>query len=234
VADTLLSVSEIVKDYPAPGGPLRVLDGVSFDLAGGGTLVVTGPSGSGKSTLLNIIGLLDAPTSGEVLFRGEPVVSAERPGFDPARAAAFRNGEIGFVFQDHHLLPQCTALENVLIPALAAGRLFGRMAAEVEARGRELLESVGLAERRQHFPAELSGGERQRVALARALVNRPGLILADEPTGNLDAQAAREVAELLLRVRDRSGAALIVVTHNEEFAGMFGRRAALRGGKLVE
>jgi lipoprotein-releasing system ATP-binding protein len=222
MAETLLSVRGLVKEYTEA---LRVLDGVTFDLAAGEALAVTGPSGSGKSTLLNLIGALDAPTGGEVVFRDEPVHT-----LDPHRAASFRNKQIGFVFQDHHLLPQCTAIENVLLPVLAAGRVT----AEDEKRASGLLDAVGLAERVEHFPAELSGGERQRVALARALVNGPGLILADEPTGDLDAATARDVAGLLTDARDRSGAALIVVTHNEELAATFGRRAVLRGGKLVE
>ena len=222
MAGTLLSVRGLVKEYAEA---LRVLDGVTFDLAAGEALAVTGPSGAGKSTLLNLIGALDSATAGEVVFRGEPVHT-----LDPHRAASFRNRQIGFVFQEHHLLPQCTALENVLLPVLGAGRVT----AEDEKRATGLLNAVGLAERLKHFPAELSGGERQRVALARALVNGPGLVLADEPTGDLDAATARDVAGLLLDARDRSGAALIVVTHNEELAGTFGRRAVLRGGKLVE
>ncbi len=225
MSDPLLSVSGLVKEYHAPAGALRVLDGVSFELAEGEALVVTGPSGSGKSTLLNIIGALDVPTGGEVLFRGEAV-----HGLEARRAALFRRQRIGFVFQDHHLLPQCTALENVLVPVLAGGRVT----AEDEKRARALLGAVGLGERAAHFPAELSGGERQRVAVARALVNGPALVLADEPTGNLDASSAREVAELLFGVRERSGAALLAVTHNLDLAAMFSRRATLRVGKMVE
>lgn len=225
MADVLLEVRGLAKEYPAPGGVLRVLDGVSFELGRAESAAVTGPSGSGKSTLLHILGTLDAPTQGKVLFDGRNVHTLA-----PARAAELRNREIGFVFQDHHLLPQCTALENILLPRLA----FGKAGPADAARAGELLCAVGLAERRDHFPSELSGGERQRVAIARSLVNSPRLVLCDEPTGDLDAANAEEVARLLLSLRDERGTATLVVTHNERLAGMFGRRLRLENGTIVE
>jgi len=224
-AGPLLKVTDLVKEYPSPGGALRVLDGVAFELARGGSAAVTGPSGSGKSTLLHILGALDVPTRGEVLFDGENVHA-----LPPRRAAEFRNREIGFVFQDHHLLPQCTALENVLVPCLAFGSATGKAAARAE----ELLAAVGLDARRDHFPPELSGGERQRVAIARSLVNSPRLVLCDEPTGDLDAKDAEDVARLLLSLRDERGVATLVVTHNEPLARVFGRRLRLEDGAIVE
>jgi len=221
----LLAVRDVMKEYPAPGGPLRVLSGVSFELDEGDSIVIMGPSGSGKSTLLNIVGTLDSPTSGRVLFRGSDVHE-----LGPDDSAKFRNERIGFVFQDHHLLPQCTVIENVLLPCLA----FGRVTSDKMRRADELLEKVGLTERRHHFPWELSGGERQRAALARALINRPDLLLCDEPTGNLDARNSEDVAKLLLAVQRETGVGLIVVTHNAGFADFFGKCRNLREGRLDE
>jgi lipoprotein-releasing system ATP-binding protein len=225
MADPLLVVRDVVKEYPAPTEPLRVLDGISFEVAKAASLAVMGPSGSGKSTLLNIVSTLDRPTSGSVTFGGEAIHE-----FDEERAAEFRSRQIGFVFQEHHLLPQCTALENVLVPRMALGPV---READIT-RARSLLERVGLAERERHFPSELSGGERQRVAVARALVNEPGLVLCDEPTGNLDAEATESVADLLAALRDEDGLAMVVVTHNETFARHFGRTLRLVEGKLHE
>ncbi|MEW6359015.1 MAG: ABC transporter ATP-binding protein [Planctomycetota bacterium] len=219
----MLEVRDITKEYPAPGEPLRVLAGVSFDLNEGESLVIMGPSGSGKSTLLNIIGTLDSPTSGSVTFD-----SLNLNDMAADEAAAFRNERIGFVFQDHHLLPQCTAIENVLLPCLA----HGAVTEGDSARGGELMERVGLAERRGHFPAELSGGERQRVAIARAMIRRPRLLLCDEPTGNLDAKRSEEIGQLFLRLREEDKVALIIVTHNAEFGKLFDRRMTLSEGML--
>src|SRR5690348_6352288 len=186
-----LQVRDLCKDYPTRSGPLPVLRGISLDLDPGEALAVMGPSGSGKSTLLYILGTLEQPTSGSVrLADRDPFSLPER------QLADFRNRHIGFVFQDHHLLPQCSVLENVLIPTLVARD--GR--AEAEAYARQLLERVGLSDRLDHRPAELSGGERQRAALARALILRPQLLLADEPTGNLDRRSAEKVGELLLEL----------------------------------
>ena len=221
----LLSVRDLVKDYPSPGGPLRVLAGVTFELSAGESLAVMGPSGSGKSTLLNVLGTLDSPTRGRVLFDGEDVHALGAP-----RAAEFRNRKIGFVFQDHHLLPQLTAVENVLLPRLA----FGKVSAEAVARARELLDAVGLSGKGEQFPGECSRGERQRVAVARAMMNLPRLLLCDEPTGSLDAETGEAVARLLIALRDGRGVAVVLATHDAAIAGMFGRLGKLREGTLHE
>jgi lipoprotein-releasing system ATP-binding protein len=198
-----------------------VLRGVSFEMAAGESLAVVGPSGSGKSTLLHIIGTLDRPTSGEVRIDGQTPHALSEP-----ELAAFRNRRIGFVFQDHHLLPQYSVLENVLMPALVAGRDHTQAAG----RARSLLERVGLERRLGHRPAELSGGERQRAAVARALLNRPGLLLCDEPTGNLDAASAASVASLLFELHREEAGLLILVTHSAELAARAGRRMRLSEG----
>ncbi len=219
-----LVVAAVTKEYPTRAEPLRVLRGVDCQLAAGENLAILGPSGCGKSTLLHIIGTLDTPTSGSVTLAGENPFSLSEP-----RLAAFRNHKIGFIFQDHHLLPQCSALENTLIPTLADGK---PPAAAVD-RARMLLDRVGLANRLDHLPAELSGGERQRVAIARALVNQPALLLADEPTGNLDRTTAASVAALLLELQQQEQTMLIVVTHSLELAGMLSRRQELNDGLLA-
>jgi lipoprotein-releasing system ATP-binding protein len=216
-----VEVESVSKAFDTPRGPLPILDGISFAKAAGESLCIMGPSGSGKSTLLNVIGTLEPPTAGRVRIDGkDPFALPER------ELAAFRNRAIGFVFQDHFLLPQCSVLENVLVPTLVAG------AGDHEARARELLSRVGLADRLDHRPAELSGGESQRAALARALVLRPHLVLADEPTGNLDAASARVVAELLLGLPAAEGAVLVVVTHSEALAERFLDRRRLAAGRL--
>jgi len=219
-----LKVAELTKEYPTRAEPLVVLRGVTCELSAGENLAILGPSGCGKSTLLHIIGTLDSPTSGSVTLGGQNPFELDEP-----RLAAFRNHQIGFIFQDHHLLPQCSALENVLVPTLADGQPRG---AAIE-RGRMLWDRVGLAARLEHLPAELSGGERQRVAIARALVNRPALLLADEPTGNLDRATANTVARLLLELQAQEQTMLIVVTHSLELAGMLSRRMELNDGKLI-
>ncbi|MCL6504575.1 MAG: ABC transporter ATP-binding protein [Pirellulales bacterium] len=218
-----LVVEDIVKEYPTRTERLVVLKGCSFSLSAGQALAILGPSGSGKSTLLHIVGTLDRPTSGSVRLGGvDPFGLAE------ASLARFRSERIGFVFQDHYLLPQCTVLENVLVPALAAG---GVTPAIVE-RAQTLLARVGLSERLDHLPSEISGGERQRAALARALVMRPMLLLADEPTGNLDRAAAAAVARLLVDLQREESLMLVLVTHSLELASHFPRRAELEGGRL--
>jgi lipoprotein-releasing system ATP-binding protein len=218
-----LQVDHLCKDYPTRSGPLSVLRNISLDLPRGEALAVMGPSGSGKSTLLHLLGTLDRPTSGSVRLEGlEPFRLPER------RLADFRNEYIGFVFQDHHLLPQCSVLENVLIPTLV-----GRDdAADMNRRARQLLERVGLSERLDHRPAELSGGERQRVAVARALIHKPVLLLADEPTGNLDRRTARAVGQLLLDLHREENTILIVVTHSQELADTFPRILIMEDGVL--
>lgn len=218
-----LCVQHLAKDYPTRSGALSVLRDVSLELQRGDSLVVMGPSGSGKSTLLHILGTLDRPTRGDVRLEGrDPFALSER------ELADFRNRHVGFVFQDHHLLPQCSVLENVLIPTLVARE--SREAMKTWAR--QLLDRVGLSDRLEHRPAELSGGERQRVAVARALIHRPVLLLADEPTGNLDRQTAESIGKLLLDLHREEQNILIVVTHSLELAELFPRRLEMEDGRL--
>jgi lipoprotein-releasing system ATP-binding protein len=218
-----LQVSHLCKDYPTRSGPLSVLRDISFELKRGEALAVMGPSGSGKSTLLHILGTLDHPTSGTVSLAGKnPFLFAE------PELADFRNRSIGFVFQDHHLLPQCSVLENVLIPTLVSSN----NQAESESWARQLLERVGLSGRLDHRPAELSGGERQRVAVARALIHHPLLLLADEPTGNLDRHSAQAVGQLLLDLHGQEQTILVVVTHSQELAQKFPRQLEIIDGTL--
>jgi len=200
---------------------LEVLRDCSFGLACGERLSISGPSGSGKSSLLSILGTLEPATSGSVVLNGIDVSS-----LSDRELPLFRRRNIGFVFQDHHLLPQCTALENVLLPFLAEGRIT----TEQRHWGTELLNRVGLSDRLSHLPSELSGGERQRVAIARAFVNRPALVLADEPTGNLDRTNVGHIGDLLLELTD--ALMLIVVTHDSALAARTGRQATLEGGCL--
>ena len=208
----MLEVNNLSKEYPTPRGALPILSGVSLTLARGDAVSIMGPSGSGKSSFLYIVGALEPPTSGTVTLDGEnPFAMPER------ELAAFRNRRIGFIFQDHCLLPQLSVLENVLTPTLVAGAGTGD---ELE-RARQLLDAVGLTARSEHRPAELSGGEKQRVALARALIRRPLLLLCDEPTGNLDHNSAATVAELLLELHGRQETILVVVTHSAELAAKF-------------
>ena len=218
-----LIADDLTKQYATRSEPLQVLRGVSFQLGAGESLAILGPSGSGKSTLLHILGTLDSPDSGKMTLHGEDPFL-----LDEAALATFRNRRVGFVFQDHHLLPQLSALENVLVPTLATGRVRGE---EVK-RGQELLERVGLAARADHLPAELSGGERQRVAIARALIQRPELLLADEPTGNLDRKSSEMVSKLLLELQARDRHMLILVTHNRDLAALVQYRFELDEGVL--
>jgi lipoprotein-releasing system ATP-binding protein len=218
-----LEARDLTKSYPTRGEPLVVLRGVSLELNRGENAAILGPSGCGKSTLLQILGTLDRPTSGSYRFQ-----ETEPFRFDEPKLAAFRNQQIGFVFQDHHLLAQCTALENVLLPVIAQGNATP----EQTARATDLMKRVGLADRLDHRPGELSGGERQRTAIARALINRPTLLLADEPTGNLDRKTADVVASLLLDLQKEENTMLIVVTHAAELAERFSRRIEMVDGLL--
>jgi lipoprotein-releasing system ATP-binding protein len=218
-----LQVSQLSKQYPTRSGPLSVLRQVDLEVKPGEALAIMGPSGSGKSTLLYIIGTLDQPSSGTVRLNGNDPFALSEP-----QLADFRNRHIGFVFQDHHLLPQCTVLENVLIPTLAGGN--GQ--ADVIDYARTLLEKVGLSGRLDHRPAELSGGERQRVAVARALIRKPLLLLADEPTGNLDRHTAQAVGQLLLDLQRQAQTMLVVVTHSAELAKLFPRQLEMGDGVL--
>ena len=223
--EKFLTVQDLVKNYQVGGSKVEVLNGVNLDVERGQTLAVVGASGVGKSTLLHIIGALDRPTSGRVVLDG---IEFSRQ--DDKKLALIRNNKIGFVFQFHHLLPEFTALENAAMPCLI-GRLDKKTAFET---AEAILVRVGLAERLKHRIGELSGGEQQRVALARALVRRPELLLADEPTGNLDAKTGMKINELILELNEENGLTSIVVTHNLELAGMMSRRITLFEGKAVE
>lgn len=219
-----LHVDRIRKEFPTRGEPLVVLREASLALSAGQNAAIVGPSGSGKSTLLQIIGTLDQPTSGTVTLRGENPFQLSEAGL-----ARFRNKHIGFVFQDHCLLPQLSVLENVLIPALAEGS----PSRETVERAKDLLGRVGLAERLEHRPAELSGGERQRAGVARALLLRPALVLADEPTGNLDRKNAAAIGTLLVEIQRQEGTMLLVVTHSAELAAQLDRRYEIDDGRLL-
>ncbi len=219
----LLRVENLWKSYREAGRELRVLGGLALSLADGEAVAIVGMSGAGKSTFLHLVGGLDRPDKGAILFRGEDIARLSK-----AEMNRFRNRSVGFVFQFHHLLPEFSALENVMMPALAARE---RPAAARD-RARRLLDEVGLAERETHRPAKLSGGEQQRVALARALVNNPALLLADEPTGNLDLQTGEKVIDLLWEETVRRGRSLMIVTHEPLIARRADRIYRLTGGRL--
>jgi lipoprotein-releasing system ATP-binding protein len=221
---TSLHVRGLAKSFPTAGEPLQVLKDVSLELSGGDSVAIVGPSGSGKSTLLQILGTLDHPDAGEVAIDQVDPFS-----LNESALAQFRNRKIGFIFQDHHLLPQLTVMENVLVPTLATGK---PTSADL-AHAKELLTSVGLIDRLGHLPSELSGGERERVAIARAMIMRPSLILADEPTGNLDRKTADAVTDLLLKLQQSSGAILIAVTHSDALAAAVQQKKVLLDGCLV-
>ncbi len=220
----LLELRNVVKQYEGAGQPLRVLSGIDLRVMPGESVAIVGPSGSGKSTLLNLIGTLDSPTSGDVLFEGSSIA-----GLRESALAKFRSKEIGFVFQSHMLLPQCTVLENVLLPTLVDEDSRG-----CTARATHLLERVGLNTRMHDLPERLSGGERQRVAVVRALINRPRLLLADEPTGSLNQKGAHELAQLLLELNRDEKMTLIVVTHSTAVAALMERVLELEEGALRE
>jgi putative ABC transport system ATP-binding protein len=221
---TIVEVRDVGRTFPMPAGPVTALRGVSLRVSAGEHVAITGPSGCGKSTLLHLIGGVDTPTSGSVVFEGRDLAALSEP--DRGRLRLTR---IGFVFQRFFLLPMLTAAENVELPQAEAGAA----AAERRARTRELLDYVGLADRAQHLPSQLSGGEMQRVAIARALANRPALLLADEPTGELDETTSNHIADLFDRV-NADGTAILVVTHNPALASRAGRRLAMASGRMVE
>jgi lipoprotein-releasing system ATP-binding protein len=216
-------VEGLGKTYLMGERRLEVLHGLDLEIRAGELVALTGPSGAGKSTFLHVLGTLDAPSAGRVLFDGDDVFARGEEDL-----ATFRNATVGFVFQSHHLLPEFTALENAMMPALI--RRLPR--AEARARAEEVLGLVGLTPRLHHRPGELSGGEQQRVALARALALRPRLLLADEPTGNLDPQTAEGIHALLAELNERLGITAVVVTHNERLAQSLPRRLRLRAGRL--
>ena len=244
------------KEYPAVPEPVKVLRNIDFQLDAGRCIAIVGPSGCGKSTLLNLMGALDTATSGQVMFKGRDL-----SGLSERELARLRNRELGFVFQQHHLLPQCTVLENVLVPALIApgsrsgSRSGGRSVLpertrsdacpsirvrsgrtdlpDARDRALELLDRVGLGDRLDHRPGQLSGGECQRAAVVRALINRPSLLLADEPTGSLNQENAERLADLILELNRQEGMAVAVVTHALSIAERMGRVFELRGGRLA-
>ncbi|MBM4001774.1 MAG: ABC transporter ATP-binding protein [Planctomycetes bacterium] len=220
-----LSVNHLGKQYATRAEPLTVLRDVTLAMQSGENAAILGPSGSGKSTLLQILGTLERPTTGSVHLDG-----VDPFGLGPDALARFRNQRIGFIFQEHHLLPQLSVLENILVPTLADGR----PSSEQLQRAHWLIERVGLGDRVDHRPAELSGGERQRVAVARALIQRPALLLADEPTGSLDRTTARSIGCLLRELHEAESTMMVVVTHSLEIADLFQRRWELNEGNLCE
>ena len=225
----LLELRNISKKYEIPSGEghTTVLRDISLQITQGESVAVVGPSGSGKSTLLNIIGALDKPTSGVVTFAGKNLAD-----LDDAELSQIRNQEIGFVFQLHHLLPQCTVFENVLIPTIPPG--LEKEDEDVQERARNLLGGVGLEKHKDYFPAQLSGGEMQRVAVIRALINRPKLVLADEPTGSLDRESSENLGQLLVKVNKEEGTTLITVTHSIEIARLMDKVYRLKDGILED
>ncbi|MGE4194617.1 MAG: ABC transporter ATP-binding protein [Pseudodesulfovibrio sp.] len=219
----LYDITGLGKDYKGPLETVRVLGEITMDIAAGESLAILGASGSGKSTLLQLLGALDTPTRGRVLFDGQPLESLK-----PHEAAKLRNRDIGFVFQFHHLLPEFTTLENAAMPGLIATMPRN----EVFERAEAVLRLLGLEQRLHHRVTTLSGGERQRAAIARALLLRPKVLLADEPTGNLDDSTGQRVGELLAQLNADLGMTLVVVTHNHNLASLMGRRMELHGGEL--
>lgn len=219
----LVAADNLTKSFSHDGNVVNVLKGVDLTIEQGEMLCVVGASGAGKSTLLHLLGTLDLPTGGSVLFEGEDVTR-----YSKAKLAAFRNRSLGFVFQFHHLLPEFTALENVMMP----GWIQGSGDPGLEDRAAGLLTEVGLEHRLSHRPGELSGGEQQRVALARALVMQPKLVLADEPTGNLDSKASEAVQELFFRINKHRGTTFLVVTHSQELAGIMPRVVTMQDGAI--
>ena len=219
----MIELRGVSKTVDSGGRPLTILHPLDYVIPSGRFVAIVGPSGSGKSTLLGLLAGLDAPSTGSIAIDGVDIT-----GLDEDALAALRGQKIGFVFQFFHLVPSLTAIENVQVPMEIAGR---RGAA---ARARELMAEVGLSDRAHHYPSQLSGGEQQRVALARALANDPPIILADEPTGNLDSSTGRHIMEMLLDVHRRRGATLVLVTHDAELAALADTRLTLRDGRPVE
>ena len=221
MSDPLVAVQNVTKTFEHEGRSLEVLKGIDLEIGSGEMVTIVGPSGAGKSTLLHLIGTLDLPTTGRILYDGNDVTR-----LGSSELAQFRNRSIGFVFQFHHLLPEFTALENVMMPGLIQG---GR---RLDRRAKVLLDEVGLSERLTHRPGELSGGEQQRVALARALLMKPKLVLADEPTGNLDSQTSASVQALIFDLNRRHGITFLIVTHSRDFAAMMPRQVSMKDGRI--
>jgi putative ABC transport system ATP-binding protein len=226
MTDPLIRVADLRRSYALGDVTVHALRGVSLEIAEGSMLAIVGASGSGKSTLMNILGLLDRPSSGQYFLEGQDV-----SGFDRDRRAELRNKKIGFVFQNFSLLPRTTALENVELPLLYNGR--GSRPGDRHARATELLRAVGLAERAHHTPNQLSGGQQQRVAIARALVNEPELILADEPTGNLDSRTSVEIMEILQRLNRERGLTVLLITHEHDIADYATRVVTVKDGRVL-
>ena len=220
MTETALTVKDVHRRYKLAGHELHVLRGVSLEVMRGERVFLCGASGSGKTTLLYILGGLEKPSAGDVFIGDQPMYAASS-----RQRAAVRNTQLGFVFQNYHLLPELTALENVVLPSMIGGKI-------AQDRAKELLGRVGLGERLQHLPTELSGGEQQRVALARSLINDPGIILADEPTGNLDAATGRQIIDLLFGIVDETKKTLVVVTHDANLAKLGNRTLMLKQGVI--
>lgn len=221
--NVFVELKNITKSYQiSKEQRLKVLEGINLNISKGEIVAIVGKSGAGKSTLLHIIGTLDKPDSGEMLFEGENIFS-----FNSSKLADFRAKKIGFIFQFHHLLPEFTGLENVLIANMIAGY-------KDETKAMQMLKEVGIEHRANHKPSEISGGEAQRIAIARALINSPDLILADEPTGNLDTENANAVIDLIFNLRKKFGQTFVIVTHNEEFAQSCDRIVKMADGIIIE
>jgi lipoprotein-releasing system ATP-binding protein len=224
MSNAVLELRDIERSYSQPTGLLPILKGVNLELKQGELVALIGPSGSGKTTLLQIAGLLDTQDAGEIFLNGQAVTHAS-----DAQRTSLRNKHLGFIYQFHHLLPECDALENVMMPLLIAGATVSK----ARERALQLLEKLGLSERIDHLPSRLSGGEQQRVAIARALVHNPSLVLADEPTGNLDPATSENVCKLLFEVAQAQNTAVLLVTHNTALAQRMHRRVTLKDGKVV-
>lgn len=219
----ILSAKDVKKSYKiTKNSSLQVLKGIDLEIFDGEIVAIVGKSGTGKSTLLHILGTLDKPDSGEVLFEGSNVFAMKE-----RQISEFRNKSLGFIFQFHHLLPEFTAIENVMIASMISGK-------RNEAKAKELMKEVGITDRENHKPSEISGGEAQRVAIARALINSPKLVLADEPTGNLDTENAEAIIELLFNLRDKFNHTFVIVTHNDEFAERCDRVIHLQDGMVIK
>jgi lipoprotein-releasing system ATP-binding protein len=218
-----IEIRNLGKTYTMDGARIEALKGINLDIARGETIAILGASGAGKSTLLHILGTLDYPTEGSFVYDGMNIFE-----WDEKKLADFRNRKVGFVFQFHHLLPEFSSLENTMMPALIAGLSW----AEAQKKAEDILGEVGLLERMTHKPGELSGGEQQRVAVARALVMEPEMLLADEPTGNLDSETGAKIHEMLVTLNRKRAITLLVVTHNQSLAGLMSRCIGLRDGQI--
>lgn len=219
----MLELRDVNKTFKHNGNTIRVLKGIDIIIEPGDSLALIGASGVGKSTLLNIMGALEQPTGGSVLFKGKDIYKFNEP-----ELCRWRNREIGFVFQFHHLLPEFNALENAIMPSLISRESMK----EAKKQAAKMLEKVGLADRLNHRVGELSGGEQQRVAIARALIMKPSILLADEPTGNLDSNTGREIVDLLIRIKEEEGLSMVIATHNQQLAEKMTKVREILDGKL--